>query len=283
MMSLLSASIYLVVTIIIVALIAWQIYTPTVIVPIINKYFKTSDYDCIGGTIYSDYTIYEKEGAVGCLLWLPGGSFLTALRRPIYGLLNEFYARENFPYDQIVYEYPCRFAYTLQETLKSITTRCKILLSKYNSIHIVGISAGGLLSGIFTKKETDSSIAKYLDVESLNLPIQSLSLLSPCSSLDQFSSKFLNSLAKFYLGRNTKNFQYYNCDGIKIPVYLVTSQSDPLHTSALKIITSNLSYKYKLYDDDGISGHAFMQNISFPRTQEVIEQVASFIIENTSS
>lgn len=268
-------------SIIIIALILWQLYTPTVIIPILNNYFKTSDYDCIGGKVVKDYTIYEKPNAVGCLLWLPGGSFVTALRPPTYGLLNEFHARTDFPYDQIVYEYPCRFKSNLLETLKAITKQASIL-SKYKSIHVLGISAGALFAGVFTKKETDSNMANYLGIESIGLPIQSLCLLSPCSSLQQFSSNILNSLAKFYLGRGTKNFQYYNCSGITVPVYLVTSQSDPLSTTALKIINSNASYKYKVYDDDKISGHAFMQNISFPRTQEVIEQVASFIQENTS-
>ena len=268
---------YYAVVVVIITFTVLQFYKPTIVVWLWNNTTISYTYDN-KGVEDGNLTLYQRSNkpSKSCILWFGGGAFISGSKKGVYGMMNAIHESE-LNIDQITFTYPLRFDYTLQDMIKSANDVVLKFKDTYKSFHLIGISAGALLAGTFARKEMLPNTADHIQVEKLGVTVKSLSFLSPCLSFD-FQSSIVAAIAKYYIGRGTPYLSEYNCNNLHLPTLIVTSVSDPLSELSKTFSKSN-KCTLKTYSDD-VTNHAFMLNMAYKQSHEVISLLVDFIKSN---
>jgi hypothetical protein len=256
-----------------------------IILPLILNKWPKSEYplDRTYAIEKSNYTLYKGSNNNGLLICFNGGAFVYSKRQYTYGLLNTLFSQlqnANAGVDILVFDYPVRFKYTVNQTMKSINTLLKSFVLQYEKFYGLGISAGCLLLAAIINNENSARSSKMMELQQIGLSFSGIVLIDGVLSTD-FGSQLLNRLFHFYIMRGTPGVAYYTMYGFpQIRKMVITTTHDELYIQSKKFIKSEPIDVKLVYDKRLI--HGFPRFINLPESQEAITKMCSFILQLTN-
>ena len=283
-------------TLLILGFLIFTAIRPIIVKPIIYSLTYIGDYvPSSFATVKEDYAIYRRRSPIDdddavvmndtdLIVVVIGGAFLFKNIKSYYGFANSLFdltRKSKKKYDLLVVRYPIRFKNTLHEAMLSINrTLAEVKAIRYHACHMIGFSAGALLTGTFIKKENNASIAKQIDVPRLGIRVDSF--VSVCGLLyHRFENSLLNWLFDRYVYSGTPQIKLYSCQNLNATSTLViSSKSDILYDQTLKFIQQE-PCENKIYPEK--ISHSFVQMIHLPQSEDAIKNIMKFIEKNTTT
>lgn len=267
--------IILIVHVLLFIIIAYQLYKPNIIKPLLTLKFKGLHCET-NGTVNDKITLYSKEGNNTLLVWIGGGGFIYSEQS--YCTINYFHEKYK-DIDILTFSYPVLFSNTVLDAMTYINNTVEKYSKPYKNIFLLGVSAGGLYAGLFCKKEQSSAIATRQGLKQLNLPIKGVIFSSAVLNIN-FDS-ILKPLFSFYMLRGVKYKTDWNCYNIQVPKLVITSVQDALSKQSTQYITSEKA-ESKIFPQSSTAHHSFIDNPTYDEAKESIDIIYKFITTHKS-
>nr|UBR58228.1 gp19-like protein [Oryctes rhinoceros nudivirus] len=264
------------ISIICIGVVIWIVLYPEPIKNVLTIIYPYPEYDMNENATKSDKTIlYSSPNSKHdklVVLFIGGGGIFSDVSNA-FGFANKLNENLGEAYDILMFEYPVRFKYTIQESMLAIN---KILADyiHYESVHAIGISFGSLLAGAFYQKESLQTKAEAMKVPQIGIKFKTLSIFSGVLECT-FNVEVLTRLFHFYIMKDTPGLINYTCYGIPIPKYIVSAKTDFLIAQTAKFLQTESS-EYKIYSTPTLP-HAFCQLINLDDALDAIKGVSTFI------
>lgn len=271
-----STIISLIISLIIICLFIYIIIIPIPLTYIVKIFQKRVEYQPNDfAKITPDYTLYSHNNSQqkNLIVVFVGGAFVASNVSTVYGITNSLNDYFKEKYDILIFSYPVRFKYTLNDTL----LHANKILSKfihYENIHILAISAGALLAGVFCKKEADKTTSVEIGIPQIGIKFKSF--IGICGVYDyRFKSDLITQLFKIYILKKIKKISYYTCYGINLPKLIISSKYDFLIQQTVDYIQKEPTKDYKIYET--YLPHSFVQLINLSDSINALQRICTFI------
>lgn len=262
------------------------LYRPVPVKYLIKNVYPNAEYTPNKNAIRKEnYTLYTRSAARSLpndnlILIFIGGILLQSDIVKTYGICNYLDNSVGDKYDILVFNYPVRFKYTMQQTLIAINETLKEFIH-YKRVHVIGLSIGCLLAGAFYNKERNDVIAKQMGIPRIGM--QFTTFTGFCGLYETtFSSNLLTQLFKFYISRGTPAANNYTCYSlVDIPKLIVSSESDFLISQTIKYCQRIPVDKVKVYNSKTLP-HCFQQYLNLYEARESLDLFITFILDHDS-
>lgn len=220
----------------------------------------------------NNYTLYSRPNNKKLIVFFNGGAFIYSVRQNSYGLLNAL-SKKLPEYDILVFDYPVRFNYTVQETLQNINETLKNFM-QYESYYGIGESAGTLLLGTFCSKEADIEYANRIKVPQIGIKFSCYVGITGVYCT-RFTNQIVNNLFQFYIIRGSTNGNLYSAYNLNIPKLIISNKTDFLYHQTNDFLQKQPS-KSRIFENQNLP-HTFIFNMHFTETSECINLISEFI------
>lgn len=229
-----------------------------------------------------DVTFYRSSSKIddsntNLVVWFNGGAFLTTDRRASFGTINCLMQKGHNNTDIVTFDYPTRFKYTVQQSLLHAQKIAQLFFKTrhYKSVHAIGMSAGVMLAGAFQMNEINNDANKKMKLPRTGIRFQSIVTLCGLM-MPNFQDRYLNAAFKFYMMRGTPGAEFYTCENITTPMYVVSADSEYLYSQSFRFIQSNSDVRHDLFSNASYLKHTFPLEIEYNETQRVIDNIIDF-------
>jgi acetyl esterase/lipase len=264
------------------------IYKPVPIQALYNRYFIPSSNFTEQAHTTEQIVLFKQRkfetfllrnnNADTLIVWFHGGCFIQDHPHVILPFLGRL-RRELPNCDILTFAYPIQFEFNLNDTLlfanKLISDMDK---SKYKHIYLGGDSAGVLLALMTARIEESHTLSTILDIPRLNITYTGIIAICGFYDITFNSNLFAKSIFKFYIGRNTPNWNSYHVREIITPTLMLTSKHDFLYNQHIRFATDNKMrniYLKEFHSKNTV--HCFVTNTESEETSAAILHIQQFI------